>query len=404
MHRLPLITVLTILALAASAAAQSSIVVKTASGEAVPGPLRSFDGDMLSVGTADDVRQIKSSELQRIDFNNKTNEATPFAKVFLNDGSRIHCSALTISGGVANCQLASEAITIPTDAIQYIRISPFRAAVDDEWQDILKDERASDQIVVRRKNHDIVYLDGVFGDVTSDHVEFEFDDEVMEVKFAKIDGMIFFHSSRAKFPRPACIARTIDGSELAVDSIAITDSVQLTLLSSLQIQLPMTEISSVAFNNRSAVFLSDLVPEKSVWQSAVASSASDELTRFFKPRRDKGFHGQRLSLTLDGKPREFAKGIAALSHTELTYRLAGEYRSFKATVGIDPRIAPRGEARLEIWADSKKLIDRFIRGADSPVEVDVSLAGVSRMRIVVDKGKILGDGDYVSLCDARLLK
>lgn len=390
-------------------AAESTITISTVSGGSVSGDLKSIADMKLTVIIDEKQTQLPLGELQRVQFANKVDAVEPFAKVYLNDGSQLHCASLTITDGVAACRLQASTIPIPTRDIQYIRLTPFRPAVAEQWKNVLAAERASDQVVVRRKNDVIDYLDGVLGDMSSEHVKFEFDDEVVDVKLAKIDGMIFFQRSQPKYPRPACTITTTDGSVFASESIhisdtVISDTVKTTTLAGHEIQLPIESLSNITFTNRSSVFLSDLEPEQTVWRSAIASAASNELSQFFQPRYDKGFRNEPLSLMIDGSKREFSKGVAALSHTELTYRLASEYRSFKATIGIDASVAQRGEAKLEIWADSKKVLDRFVRSSDSAIPIDVDLSSVGRMRIVVSKGKVLGDGDYIILCDARLLK
>ena len=43
-------------------------------------------------------------------------------------------------------------------------------------------------------------------------------------------------------------------------------------------------------------------------------------------------------------------------------------------------------------------------GNDAPLPIEVDIAGVKRLKIVVDYGQNLDTGDWLNLCDARIVK
>ncbi len=75
-----------------------------------------------------------------------------------------------------------------------------------------------------------------------------------------------------------------------------------------------------------------------------------------------------------------------------------------ATVGIDDRVRPRGNVRLEIEGDGRPLLDAPVTGADPPRPVDLDLTGVGRLTILVDYGEDMDVADHLDLCDARIVK
>ncbi|MCA9215147.1 MAG: NPCBM/NEW2 domain-containing protein [Planctomycetales bacterium] len=392
----------------ATSTAQASVPVSIAKadGTVVRGEFQKCDADTLHAKVDSESQAFPLDQVKSVRFESADNPSKPFAKVFLTDGTQINCAKLRISGGVAKCEFAGTRLAeIPTSDINYVRLAPFRDAVDAEWVNVLAAARVSDQMVVRRNNNAIDYLDGVLGDMTDESVQFEYDDEVIDVKFARIDGFVFFRNVNAKFPRPACTVETTTGSKIAGDAI-VADQRQAVVktLTGHDLKLPLASLSNISFTNRSSIFLSEVKPERVSWQPDVPSTSVNDFAEFFMPRKDRGFRDKQLSLMVDREKRDYKKGIAASSHSELTYRLASDYRKFTAMVGIDPGVAPSGEARLEIWADSKKVFDRLLTGSEDATPVDIDLTGVGRMRIVVGRGEILSDGDFINLCDARLMK
>lgn len=64
-----------------------------------------------------------------------------------------------------------------------------------------------------------------------------------------------------------------------------------------------------------------------------------------------------------------------------------------------------GNVKLVVLGDQRELFSREIRGTDAPVEIDVDMTGVRRLRILVDFGDDRSDaGDHLILGDAHLTK
>jgi hypothetical protein len=186
------------------------------------------------------------------------------------------------------------------------------------------------------------------------------------------------------------------------------DTVEIDTMNRAKLAIPLTHIASLVFRSTDTVFLSDLDPETAQWNSALGSSSvSEELGRLYRPRKDERLLGGKLSVvseTKRGAQKQFEKGLAIHSRTELVYRLAGEYRTFQATAGIDPAFANVGEVQVTFFADGQELRSERVKGTEPARVFDFSVSGVQRLKILVDFGDESDQGDYLNLCDARLTK
>jgi hypothetical protein len=59
---------------------------------------------------------------------------------------------------------------------------------------------------------------------------------------------------------------------------------------------------------------------------------------------------------------------------------------------------------LSIYGDDRSLLDVNISGDQAPREIKIDIAAVKRLKIVVDYGQNLDTGDWLNLCEARLIK
>ena len=76
----------------------------------------------------------------------------------------------------------------------------------------------------------------------------------------------------------------------------------------------------------------------------------------------------------------------------------------KAIAGIDDRYRFDGNVTLTISGDGKQLLSENLAGSKQ-VNIDLDLHGVRRLEILVDYGEDkVGYGDYLNLCNARLMK
>ncbi len=131
------------------------------------------------------------------------------------------------------------------------------------------------------------------------------------------------------------------------------------------------------------------------WESASTgwSRNKDHL-----PCRDLDITNQPLRLG----GRRYPKGVGTHAHSEIVYRLDGKYLRFFAMVG---GAEAGGTVVFQVFGDDNKLFDSGVmQGLRRVKTVDVSTAGLRRLRLVVTDA---GDGynaDMANWADARLLQ
>jgi hypothetical protein len=124
----------------------------------------------------------------------------------------------------------------------------------------------------------------------------------------------------------------------------------------------------------------------------------------------------RRDLNLDDKPMHvnniaYEKGLALHAHTELVYDLKGDYREFRALVGLDDDVKGVGRPVLvTVEADGQKLaevtLQRGVKDKAGPIPLVRNVKDVKKLRIVVthDPAEFLDLGLYVDLADAYVSK
>jgi NPCBM/NEW2 domain len=108
-------------------------------------------------------------------------------------------------------------------------------------------------------------------------------------------------------------------------------------------------------------------------------------------------------LRLDGKARELGIGMRARS--ELSYKLDGKWKRFRALIGLDT-VAARASrgAIFVVRVDGKKVFEKKVAPGQKSVEIDVVLKGARTLQLVLEAGDGFEIGDYGNWVDARLLR
>ena len=396
MHHIFIFLVLT-------AAVPPPFEVQTLDGQTLVGPLVGITGDRL---TMDAAGGQKSLEIERlVSVASRKKPVAPRAEaglaVELNDGSIILGQHYVAQGAQAKLRLAEgQLLEMPTGIVRTVRFQRPSAALAAEWTRLVDMNTDSDLLVVR-KDETLDYHKGVLHDVTDDAVRFELDGDVLPVKRSKVFGIAYRHGVPANRPPAICRITDAAGSQWAAHSLALAEKLQWTTPAGLSVSQAMDRIVQIDFSGGKIVYLSELKPESVHW------------TSYFGPRKplpaEEQFYAPRFDHNVDGGPlllagTSYRKGLALHGHTEIIYRLPGPFSHFRAMVGIDDAVRPRGKARLIIRGDDKVLLEAMISGNETPRNIELNLASVRRLTIVVDFADSLSAGNDLLMCDARLSK
>lgn len=380
------------------------VEVQTLSGETTVGTLVELTGDQAVIEHKGQRVSVPTDQMTGLSPTGEKSKRAgePSIWVELADGALLAGLDYRVESGRARITLAGgKSVEAATRDVVSVRLQQADEAVLNEWSRIREMEATSDLLVVRKDNV-VDYHRGVLRDVTDSVVQFELDGDVLPVKRAKVLGLVYFQSAGRGLPEAICRVHDTDGSSWAVRSIRLVDGqLEWTTPLGLSVVRAPAEVLRIDFSQGKIVYLSELSPEVRQWTPYFGANRDlDAVVRFFAPKTDQGLYSGPMEL--DGKT--YTKGLAMRSRTRLVYRLPDKFRRFKATVGIDDRVRPRGNARLVISGDDRVLFEATVAGKEPPLPVDLDLTGVHRLSILVDYGDDLDVSDHVDLCEARVLK
>ncbi len=391
------------LMLAALVLAPQEAQIRTLAGESLSGSITALDDQQLTVATVGGPRVVPTKDLLGVAFPaRESGAATPKAWVTLKDESQLLADSYTVMGTEAQVTLPSGiTLVIPTRLIAHVRFREQNSVAAAQWAEFVKSDRAADLLVVRKKEA-LDFHSGVIREVTDDVIQFELEGETLRVKRTKADGLIYHDSGRTPLGATRGIMTDAAGSQWHLASLQLDgENLRLRTAAGVEITQPLGSVARIDFSQGNLQYLSELKPEAVNWTpyfgEAKVSSAAQ---LFFQPRMDRSPDDGPLRLG----GNTYNKGIAAHSRAELTYRLPDKFRSFQALAGIDDRLRPAGNIRLTIFGDDRQLFDETLSGKDAPRPLELDITGVNRLKLIVDFGDDLDLGDWLDLCEARILK
>lgn len=199
-----------------------------------------------------------------------------------------------------------------------------------------------------------------------------------------------------KLSDEGALVTLVDGSRFRARNLrtGALDRLGFKTLFGAELDLPLAAIASLRFLGGCATYLSDLEPAEFRFEPYF-----DEA---WPLRRDRSVLGNPLSL----RGGLYAKGLGVHSQSSVSYALAGQYRWFRATVGIDDDARGRGSARFEVLLDGKSVFrSDELTGQSPPVPLDrIDVTNVKRLTLRVTFGAGADILDHADWCDAVLVK
>jgi hypothetical protein len=212
---------------------------------------------------------------------------------------------------------------------------------------------------------------------------------------------VAFNSSLVSFPGiPAdtVLATLTDGSWLTLAGARLDGSGTLTgqTLFGEPVAFPSVSIESLVLCGPCISFVSTLRPISSRTQPYLSNAVSAA------PNLNRNVRNGYLAL----RGRELPRGIGVASASRTTYALNREYRSFRATIGIDDEAEEGGSAIFAVEVDGSRIYTSpLVTGRSQPIEVGpLNVAEVDEMTLVVDYGEYGDILDYADWGNAVLLR
>lgn len=171
------------------------------------------------------------------------------------------------------------------------------------------------------------------------------------------------------------------------------------------LSISLEELSHVSFLGGRCQYLSDMDPVKT----------TEHLGNLFLAKlpfkRDRNVLGKRLRM----KGKTYPKGLGVHAYSKLDYDLAGGFRKFQATIGLDDSARPphlretganTGSVVFRVLLDGKTIAEKPMNFGDPPHELDLPVNNGRTLSLEVDfGGKNLSVAlDRANWCGARVIK
>jgi hypothetical protein len=329
----------------------------------------------------------------------------PWVDVELTDGTQLHCAKFTVvKNEVTVTLLAGQTVKFPLSGLSQMLANAHLEKNRKEWAEVLEKTSRSRDVLAKVKDGVPNAVEGVIGGASDsgDTIHFTLPSgKEGDFALANIYGMVF---SRKPDPNAAPVqARLFDAHHnvVMVSGAEITpNGFTVTTPAGAKIEYTQALVVKMDYSHGKRDYLSDMTPIKVDERCNGAGEA-------IHYRRD---------LNLDDKPLHvnntaYEKGLALHAHTELVYDLKGEYREFRAVVGIDDDVKGVGRPVVVIIeADGQKLaevtLERGVKEKSGPIPLVRNVKDVKKLRIVVthDPAEFLDLGLHVDLADAYVSK
>lgn len=390
-------TLLAFCLLSSSALAAEQAKLRTLNGKVVEGELIGVSEKKIDFRGKDGPVSMPFIEILDVDLGHApaANGGSKYIDVALNDGSVLHCSQVVIKKNEIELKLAiGQEVKLPLASIAWMLNEAQDPAVREEWQKLLAKQGNHDLLAVK-KGATVNALDGTLlqGDEKGEKIDFERNGKTYPLSLSGIHGMSFFRRNES-VDDPLCKVSDTGKNLLFARSITSNGAnYTVTTMTGAKIEYTKQMLARLDFSKGKLTFLSDLEPIK------VQESSSLEGIDHY--RRDKNLDGGPIKV----KGVAYSKGLALHAYTELVYDIGGNYKDFKAVLGVDDQVGGDSRVFVVIEGDDRELKSVEVSRKDKkPIDLAVNVKNVKQLKIIVRSANILDLGDHVDLADAKVSK
>jgi hypothetical protein len=416
-----------ILALLVSAAAVSAAdtQLRTLTGAPMSGELIAvnaktvtfkFDGKNIETPLA----QLLSIDLATVP-KEVPDKTAKYIDVELTDGTLLRCGQFGIKGKEVQLTLLSgQALKFPLSRVKSYLTEAHDKTFRQDWEKYLAKKTPFDQLVVKTKTTvkkegkdvDEYVLNSVpvtIGDADDKGETIDFtlskknpdgSADKKSKSLATIHGIIFSAGPNADAAPVLCKVYDVNANVIVASVVTLEgDKVSIVTPVGVKVELTRAALAKLDYTGGKLVYLSDWDPKK---MHAQESSTEDRIDHF---RKDKNLDDGPIRVA--GYP-PFTKGLSIHSHAEFTFELDGEFREFKAIIGVDENVTG-ADGPTEVFisdADTGKELRKVTvsRKDKQALDVTVNVQNVKTLKIVVASPELLDLGRHVDLADARVSK
>lgn len=386
--------------LGVAAATASADDLTTSAGKRITGKLVGVDAQGVSFSSGEAQAKIPGKDIVVIDFGNpvapipkdkESGKELKSIEVELTDGSIFRCSRFVLKEKKVESEVfpgvkgeTLPAFEIPLTALFSVMRDAGDAKHRESWKKMLAGRGKRDLYVIREPDA-LNFVQGTIlsGSADGTEVNFEKEDGAKSVlRQSRAGGYVFAQTLPKDVPQVLCKVNDVFGNSLVAQSVEIGSAgIAVKTVAGVVVKYPSSaSLSKLDYSQGNVAYLSDLSPQVDV--PGIPMDEKELRLNVAAPYlRDSGLAGESLKLGAE----IFPKGLLVAPDTVLTYSLNGDYREFKAVVGI-PEYTPDAnlEAKLTIEADGRAIFSETIKRKDRPKGVSLDVKGVKSLRILVE--------------------
>jgi hypothetical protein len=388
------------LCLCLAAATASADDITTNGGKKITGKLVAVDAQGVTFSSGEAQAKISGKDIVVVDFHKpvspvpkekETGNEAKVTQVDLLDGSTFRTAKFTLKGKKVEIEqlpgpagITPPVFELPTTSLFTVMRDSGNAKTHEAWKKMLA-ARGKRDLYVIREGETLNFVQGTIlgGNEKGDEINFEKEDgSQTALRQSRAAGYVFAQALPKEVPQMLCKVIDAFGNNLVAQSMEITSSgVTVKTVAGVVVKYSSTAaLSKLDYSQGNVAYLSDLDPRVDAPEVPM-----DEKGLRLNPAvpylRDHGLAGEPLKLGAE----LFSKGLLVAPDTVLTYTINGDYREFKAVLGI-PENTPDAklEAKVTIEADGRALISETIKRKDKPKGVSLDVKGVKSLRIIVE--------------------
>jgi hypothetical protein len=378
--------------------------LQTLSGKTISGQLAALDRQTVVVRTAggETIRVPVAEVLQLVQPTTSEVVRGPYTAVELADGTVLQCSTVTVKdNSIELTVIPGIKVTMPLTAIFTVLRDGQDPKLRQDWRDFLSKRGRLDMVVVRSEDK-LNGLEGAFGRGTGDAIEFTptASGEKRNVRLNRAQGLIFVQKPDPNAPAPLCKLTDDSGNYfVAADILLNADGLVVTTVSGARIALPDAKrLVKLDFSKGKLAYLSELTPSR---DAVTLATEDDELyARLVRYRKDANLDNQPIRL--GGK--QYEKGITLHAGTQLVFDIGGEYKEFRADLGVDDSVETESPVNVLVEGDGRELFRGRTSRNDPRRPLLVDVRNVKDLRISVRSTGLLDFGGQASLAGAKVSK
>lgn len=387
----------------AAALAPAQDVLRTLAGKSVTGTLQQIDDDKIVLRTNEGIVATPIGEVMQLDLEPAVSAGgVKFADVELLDGSVLHCKELALKGkDVELTMLPDMAMKLPLAKVRAIlRVDAQDPKIKRDWDEFRTKLRGNRDHVVIMREGVLNGLEGTIGDADPKGETIDFEStsgRQVNLSLSRVHGMIFYRKPDPQAPVALGTVTDVHRNTLVAASIKThTERCVVTTVSGLTVTYSSPrQLHRVDFHR--LTYLSDLSP--------VQLNTDPERAEGFI--RDKNLDNGILRLLSKNRSqavKAYPKGLLVFPPSVLTYQLNGEFKDFKAVLGIDAQYSGKDEFTVNVRfeGDGRELLVAEVKNGSEPTPISFDLQQVKELKIVVRSD--LGDRGHVVLADAKMSK